>query len=143
MIALLGFPAKPPKALNYMYNTYDLIYIDKEGKQVLLNQKEVLDALARHKEQARFVPGAIEKGEEAAIAELASALKKWLEAQATAEEIRADGTVKPRAGSETKDLLSKLKTGDSAALSRVKQNISMSAQYQPPNVDLITWFLVN
>ncbi|MEI7590415.1 MAG: C-terminal helicase domain-containing protein, partial [Deltaproteobacteria bacterium] len=143
IVALLGFPAKPPKALNHEYGTYDLIYINKEGKQVLLNQKEVLDALSQHKDKARFVPEAIEKGEEAAIAELVSTLKKWLEAQSTEEEVLADGTVKKRAGSETIDILSKLKTGDSAALSRVKQNISVSNKYQPENFDLITWFLVN
>ena len=143
IIALLGFPAKPPKALNHEYGPYDLIYINKEGKQVLLNQKEVLDALSQHKDKARFVPEAIEKGEESVISELVSTMKKWLEAQSTEEEILADGTVKKRAGSETLDILSKLKTGDSAALSRVKQNISMSDKYQLENFDLIAWFLVN
>lgn len=102
-----------------------------------------MDALSQHKEQSRFVPDAIEKGEENAIGELVNTLKKWLDAQSTEEEILADGTVKKRAGSETKDILSKLKTGDSAALSRVKQNISMSEKYQLQNFDLITWFLVN
>ncbi|WP_164994287.1 helicase-related protein [Candidatus Kuenenia stuttgartiensis] len=143
IIALLGFPAKPPKALSYEYQTYDLIYIDKEGKQVLLNQKEVLDALSLHKEESRFVPEAIEKGEEEAIGGLVNTLKKWLEAQSTEEEILEDGTVKKRAGSETKDILSKLKTGDSLTLTRVKQNISVSEKYQLQNFDLITWFLVN
>lgn len=142
IIALLGFPAKPPKTLNHEYNTYDLIYIDKEGKQVLLNQKEVLDALSQHKNKIRYVPDAIEKGEESAIGELVITLKKWMDAKSTEEEILADGTIKKRAGSETKDILSKLKTGDSAALSRVKQNISMSDKYQLQNFDLITWFLV-
>ncbi|MBD3345707.1 MAG: hypothetical protein GF401_11660 [Chitinivibrionales bacterium] len=80
IIALLGFPSKPPKAVDHEYRTYDLKYIDKQGKQVLLNQKEVLE----------------------------------------------DGTVKKRAGSETKDILAKLKTGDSKAVNRVKDNISVS-----------------
>jgi len=143
IIALLGFPAKPPNTLNHAYTTHELIYIDHAGQPVLLNHKEVLDALARHKEQPRCVPDAIEKGEETAIAELANALKKWLETQGTEEEKLADGTVKQRAGADTKDLLSKLKTGDSAAFTRVKQHISMSAKFQHQNVDLIAWFLVN
>lgn len=143
IIALLGFPAKPPKAISHEYNTYDLIYIDKEGKQVLLNQKEVLDALSQHKDETRYVPDEIEKGEEVAIGVLVSILKKWLDAQSSEEETLPDGTVKKRAGFETKDILSKLKTGDSAALSRVRQNISMSDKYQLQNFDLITWFLVN
>lgn len=37
------------------------------GEPVLLNQKEVLDALTFHKEKERFVPDAIDKGEEKAI----------------------------------------------------------------------------
>ena len=45
IIALLGYPSKPPKVQNHIYQTYDLIYINQDGKPVLLNQKEVLDAL--------------------------------------------------------------------------------------------------
>jgi superfamily II DNA/RNA helicase len=143
IIALLGFPSKPPKAVDHEYRTYDLIYIDKKGKQVLLNQKEVLDALAEHKEEERFVPNSIEKGEPSAIAELVSALKGWLGSQATEEEVLEDGTVKKRAGRETKDILAKLKTGDSKAVNRVKDNISVSDKYRLQNFDLITWFLVS
>ena len=143
IIALLGFPSKPPKAVDHEYRTYDLIYIDKRGKQVLLNQKEVLDALSEHKDEERFVPDSIEKGEPSAIAALVSALKGWLDSQATEEEVLEDGTVKKRAGSETKDILAKLKTGDSKAVNRVKDNISVSDKYRLQNFDLITWFLVN
>lgn len=143
IIALLGYPSKPPKALNHEYQTYDLIYINKNGKQVLLNQKDVLDALAQHKEKSRFVPDAIERGEESAIKELVSSMKKWLESQSTEEELQEDGTVKKRAGLETKDILGKLKTGDSSAIKRVKKNISVSDKYKLQNFDLITWFVVN
>jgi len=45
IIALLGYPAKPPKTINYNYQYHNLIYINKEGSSVLLNQKEILDAL--------------------------------------------------------------------------------------------------
>jgi hypothetical protein len=144
IIALLGFPSKPPKAVEHEYSTYDLIYINKQGEQILLNQKEVLDALSEHKEEEeRFVPDNIEKGEPSAIAELVSALKSWLDSQATEEKVLEDGTVKKRAGSETKDILAKLKTGDSKAVKRVKANISVSDKYQLQNFDLITWFLVS
>lgn len=143
LIALLGYPAKKPKALNHEYTMYDLIYIDREGRQVLLNQKEVLDALSRHKDKVRVVPDAIEKGEETAISELVSALKKWLESQATEEEVLEDGTVKKHAGSETKNILSGLKTGDKSALKIVKENIKVSDKYQLQNFDLITWFVVS
>ncbi|MDZ4329706.1 MAG: helicase-related protein, partial [Flavobacterium sp.] len=39
LIALLGYPAKPAKTMNHEYKVFDLIYINKQGKMVLLNQK--------------------------------------------------------------------------------------------------------
>ena len=32
IIALLGYPARPSKATEHQYQTYDLIYIDMNGK---------------------------------------------------------------------------------------------------------------
>lgn len=142
LIALLGFPSKPPKTINHQYKVFDLIYIDKKGKQVLLNQKEVLDALTHHKDKDRFVPESIDKGDEIAIQELVSALKGWLDIQAIDEQIMEDGTVKKVMGAEAKDLLSKLRKGDKNALSRVKQNIKVEGKFQLDNFDLIIWFLV-
>ncbi len=143
IIALLGYPAKPPKTINHEYSTYDLIYINENGEQVLLNQKEVLDALSYHKDKERHVPDGVERGEEAAISGLVVSIKNWLDSQATEEEILDDGTVRKRAGAETKDILGKLKTGDSTALKRVKENVRVSDKFKPENFDLITWFLVN
>jgi len=54
-----------------------------------------------------------------------------------------DGSVKKRAGVETQSILAGLKTGDSSAIERVKQNISVNEKYQPQNFDLITWFIVS
>jgi superfamily II DNA/RNA helicase len=143
IIALLGYPSKPPKALNHKYQTYDLIYINKNGKQVLLNQKEVLDALSQHKKEARFVPGKIERGEQAAIKELVTVMQKWLDSQSAEEELQEDGTIKKRAGAETKNILAGIKEGAGSAFKRVKQNISVSDKYKLQNFDLIAWFLVN
>src|SRR5690606_17325896 len=56
LIALLGYPARPAKSPQHEYKIFDLIYINKQGKMVLLNQKEVLDALTHHKDKGRFVP---------------------------------------------------------------------------------------
>lgn len=143
IIALLGYPARPPKVTDYNYQTYDLIYINKEGKNILLNQKEILEALAYHKEKDRFVPDAVEKGEEITISKLVSAIKQWLNSQSIEEEKQENGTIKKRVGAETKDILAKLKTGDSSAVQRIKKNIKASDKYRIHNFDLITWFLVN
>ncbi len=143
IIALLGYPARLPKVQNHIYQIYDLIYINNEGTPVLLNQKEVLDALTLHKNEARYIPEPIDRGDEAAIAELANSLKNWLNRQSFEEEKQEDGTIKKTMGVKAKDLLSKLKTGDKEAIKSINQNIKVSDKYQVDNFDLIIWFLVN
>lgn len=142
LIALLGYPARPAKATQHEYKVFDIIYINKLGKLVLLNQKDVLDALTHHKDKDRFVPDAIDKGEDAAIQGLVNALKAWLDSQAAEEQVQEDGSTKKVMGTEAKDLLSKLRKGDKDALLRVKQNIKVDEKFQLDNFDLITWFLV-
>ncbi|MCK9452124.1 MAG: SNF2-related protein [Bacteroidales bacterium] len=142
MIALLGYPSKPPKVQDHIYQSYNLIYINQHGEPVLLNQKEVLDALTLHKDESRFVPAAIDRGEEKAIQNLVSSIKAWLKKQAIEEEKQEDGTTRKKMGAEAKDLLSKLKTGDKDALKRIQQNVLVSDKFQPDNFDLIAWFLV-
>jgi ERCC4-related helicase len=143
IIALLGYPSKPPKVQNHIYQTYDLIYINRDGKPVLLNQKEVLDALTLHKDESRFIPAAIDKGEENAIQNLVDSIQTWLKNQAVEEEKQDDGTTKKKMGAEAKDLLSKIKSGDQDALKRISQNVKVSEKYKVDNFDLITWFLVS
>lgn len=143
LIALLGYPARPAKSPEHEYKVFDLIYINKQGKLVLLNQKDVLDALTHHKDKDRFVPDAVDKGDDAAIQELVSAIKAWLNSQASEEQVQEDGTTKKVMGTEAKDLLSKLRKGDKDALSRVKQNVKVDEKFQLDNFDLITWFLVS
>jgi superfamily II DNA or RNA helicase len=142
IIALLGYPSKPEKQQDHTYKTFDIIYIDYKGEMVLLNQKEILDAITYHKDRERFVPDAIDKGDESTIQELVNALKKYLDSQATETEVQADGTVKKSMGREAKDVLDKLRKGDKGALARVKQNVKVDEKYQLDNFDLITWLLV-
>ena len=143
LIALLGYPARPAKSPQHEYKVFDLIYINKQGKLVLLNQKDVLDALTHHKDKDRFVPDAVDKGDDAAIQELVSTIKAWLNSQASEEQVQEDGTTKKVMGTEAKDLLSKLRKGDKDALSRVKQTVKVDEKFQLDNFDLITWFLVS
>jgi len=142
LIALLGYPSKPPKTENHVYQSYDLIYIDNKGKPVLMNQKEVLDALTIHKEEPRYIPRGIDTGEEKEIQMLADAVSNWLQNQAVEEEKQEDGTNLKKMGSEPKDLLSKIKSGDKNALKRIAQNMKVTDKFQIDNFDLITWFLV-
>lgn len=142
LIALLGYPARTAATIKLEYKSYDLIYINMKGKLVLLNQKDVLDALTFHKDRDRYVPNDIDRGDESAINELAYAIKTWLQNQAVDERVMEDGKTKKTMGKEIRNLLSKLRKGDRDALSRVKQNIKVDEKFQPENFDLITWFLV-
>ncbi len=142
IIALMGYPAKPDKSKDHDYKVFELIYIDNNGEQILLNQKEVLDAITHHKDLERFVPNAIDNGDETAIQILVTALKKYLDRQKADVEKQADGSEKKVMGKESKDLLAKLRKGDKKAVERVKQNVTVDEKYQLTNFDLITWFIV-
>ena len=143
IVALLGYPAKPSKKLDHQYQVFDLIYIDKSGKLVLNNQKEVLDFLNVNKDQERFVPDAVDRGEQVAIAELVNALKSWLSSQAVQTEVMDDGTEKKTMGNAPRELLGKLKKGDKMASATIKQNVKIDEKFQSDNFDLVAWFLVS
>ncbi len=143
LIALLGYPSKPAKANNFEYKGYELIYIDHSGKSVFLNQKEVLDALAKHKEEVRFVPQAIDQGEPKSIEHLSNALTTWLKSQATEEEVQEDGTVKQKMGKASLDMLNKLKSGSKTTIQKLKDEGSATQKFNKDNFDLITWFIIS
>lgn len=143
IIALMGYPAKPDKSKDHEYKVFELIYIDNNGQLILLNQKEVLDAITHHKDLERFVPNLIDNGDEVEIQKLVSALKSYLHSQKAEIEKQADGSIKKVMGQESKDLLSKLRKGDKKAVERVKQNVTVDEKYQLTNFDLITWFIVS
>jgi hypothetical protein len=143
MIALLGYPCKPPKAINYEYKGYELIYIDYTGKSILLNQKEVLDILSKHKDENRLVAKSIDLGEQIAIEKLSNALISWLQNQQAEIEIQEDGTVKQKMGQASIDMLQKLKTGSKSTIEKIKVEGSASQKYNKDNFDLITWFILS
>ncbi|MEI6429737.1 MAG: helicase-related protein [Pseudanabaena sp. ELA607] len=142
IVALLGYPAKPSKKLDHQYQVFDLIYIDKSGKLVLNNQKEVLDFLTVNKDQERFVPDVVDRGEPVAIAELVSALKTWLSSQAVQTEVMEDGSTKQTMGTATRDLLGKIKKGNQMALDFIKQDGNVEQKFQVDKFDLVAWVLV-
>lgn len=143
LIALLGYPRKVAKGSDFKYRGYELIYIDNSGKSVLLNQKEVLDALAKHKEEFRYVPAAIDQGNPDSIELLSGALANWLKSQAVEEEVQEDGTVKQKMGKASLDLINKLKTGSKTAIQKLKDDGNASKKFSKENFDLITWFIVS
>ena len=143
LIALLGYPSKPQKSPDFRYKGHELIYIDYTGKTILQNQKEVLDALAHHKNKNRFVPKEVDNGDPVTIKKLSSALNSWLKSQATEEEIQEDGTLKQKMGKASLDMLDKLKSGSKTIIQKLKEEGSVSQKFHKDNFDLITWFIVS
>ncbi len=143
LIALLGYPARLPKKENHQYRSYEFIYIDENGEQVLQNHKEILEALAIHKDEARFVPKAIDPEDAQAIHKLSAQLEKWLQSQAVTLEVQDDGAVKERMGSSTLDIIEKLKKGKRSAINTIQTDGKIRDKYKKENFDLITWFIVS
>jgi superfamily II DNA/RNA helicase len=143
IIALMGYPTKPPKALSHQYKGHELIYINYQGEAVLLNQKEVLQALAKHKDENRKVPRSIDNGEPEAIKQLTNAIEAWLKSQTIEEEILEDGTVKQKMGTASLGMLNKLKSGSKAAINSLKNEGNPNEKFTKENFDLIAWFVVN
>ncbi|NUO84115.1 helicase, partial [candidate division KSB1 bacterium] len=143
IIALLGYPRKPPKAENFRYKSYELLYITMDGNTVLPNQKEILDALGLHKDAPRAVPAAIDRGEPEAVRRLSQALKTWLKSQIVEETEQDDGTTKQTMGKAQLELLNKLKSGSKAAARQIQEEPPISERYAADNVDLIVWFIVS
>ncbi len=110
---------------------------------VLNNQKEVLDFLTVNKDKARFVPPAVDRGDQVAIAELVTALKSWLSSQAVQTEVMADGTTKQTMGTAARDLLGKIKKGNQLALDVIKQDGNVEQKFQVDKFDLVAWVLVS
>ncbi|MES2649848.1 MAG: helicase-related protein [Bacteroidota bacterium] len=141
IIVLLGSPSKPAYAKEHVYKQYELLYLDSDGKQVLLNQKEVLDALAAHKEEERMVPAPIDRGDADAIESLQRSLQNWIRRQEVIEEVQENGEVKERMGQAGLDLLNKLKAGQKSAVETIVKEKALGNNNT--SYDLITWFVVS
>ncbi len=143
LICLLGYPAKPQKIVDYEYKSYELIFIDMEGNQQLLNQKEVLAFLGSYRESKREGTERIDEGDEETIKKLSSSLKNWLNSQAYTEEEQEDGTKKKTMGKADKDMLDKIADGDTQTTKQMKDNKTSAEKYKECNFDLICWFLIS
>jgi hypothetical protein len=145
IIALMGYPAKPPqsKINTFTYRSYELIYINHQGEPLLLNQKEVLDALAKHKMEERFVQKDIDDGKPEAIKQLSDSISCWLKSKAIQEETQEDGSIKQMAGPAAIDLINKIKPGSKEAIQQLKTDGKPADKFTKENFDLITWFIVS
>lgn len=142
IIALLGYPARKSGDEISAYQSYDLIYIDREGRDVLFNPKDVLEALGQHKDNARTVPKGLDQGDSHELSVWANALRNWLHNQTITEVEDENGENKQLAGTATMDLITEIQQGNRAGSQALKQGESFEDRYKEHNVDLILWFAV-
>jgi len=141
IIAFLGYPKKDFKNKSYKY--FELIYIDKEGNEVLSNQKEVLEFLSIHKELCRYVDPRIDNGEKETIESLSNSLNKWFENKIKNVEKDEFGNEKSTMSDAGKDILNKLKQGNKKIIDKIKTEGPIESYYSKDKYDLITWFIVS
>ena len=143
LIALLGFPAQKKYSADFHYKSHHLIYIDFEGNLVSNNQKIILDQLAKHYKEDRYVPEKIESADTETLAKLSNALRKWADAKAKNVEIQEDGTQKELMNQTQLDFIKNLQKGKKSAMEQVKNDKLDFDKYDFDKLDLVAWFVVS
>jgi ERCC4-related helicase len=130
IVAMLGCPKRQEDMKDHVYNEIHILHqpIDKSQTTVILqNRQEILNLLRHHKEENRYVPDEIEKGNPDKLKKLANAINAWLKAQ-----------VMPIAIDEIQNLFSKNSTMKTISPERQK----LEEKFKAENFDLITWFII-
>lgn len=132
IVAVLGYPKKPDEAIDHVYDEIHLLHQSiedgKSGKLILNNNQEILTMLRNHKQEARFVPKNIDKGDQASLDKLAAALGSWVKSQTT-----------PIAVNQILDLFS----GDVSPKKITPEQKKLEEKFQSENFDLINWFVIS
>lgn len=141
LIALLGTPPKKPKEQKN-YKSLRLIYINKNGEEIFLNDKEILQYLNEVKDLERYGCEKLDVGETSEVKKYADSIQNWFASQQS--EIHKDekGNTVTTAGKESLSVLDKLKKGKKEALETVKSNEKITNKYSKENWDLVAWLTV-
>ena len=132
IVAALGYPRRPPETNDHSYSEIILLhqnYADgKVQSSSFKNNQEILAFLRHHKDEKRFVPDAVEKGEKSALDALAGAVSHWITAQARPEAARVmDG----------------LFSGDISPKTLTPDTKKSEEKFKAENFDLINWFVIS
>ena len=141
MISLMGSPPKNAKEKK-SYKKLRLVYIDKSGKEILLNDKEILQYLNEVKDLERYGCEKLDIGETSEVNKYAYALEKWFESQQSETHLDENGNPVKTAGKESLSMLDKLKKGKKDAFANLKSNEKITDKYNKENWDLIAWLTV-
>ena len=141
IIALLGSPVRKAKQKK-AYQQLKLIYVDAQGKEILVNEKEILHYLSQQKNASRYGCEKLDIGDPEEVKHYANALAQWFEHQQANTVVDEEGHTKKVAGKASLDMLDQLSKGKKTAIEEMKNTQTMSTKYNKDNWDLITWLIV-
>ena len=141
IIALLGSPVRKAKQKK-AYQQLKLIYVDAQGKEILVNEKEILHYLSQQKNAPRYGCEKLDIGDPEEVKHYANALAQWFEHQQANTIVDEGGHTKKVAGKASLDMLDQLSKGKKTAIEEMKNTQTMSTKYNKDNWDLITWLIV-
>lgn len=141
IIALLGSPVRKAKQKK-AYQQLKLIYVDAQGKEILVNEKEILHYLSQQKNAPRYGCEKLDIGDPEEVKHYANALAQWFEHQQANTVVDEEGHTKKVAGKASLDMLDQLSRGKKTAIEEMKNTQTMSTKYNKDNWDLITWLIV-
>ena len=141
IIALLGSPVRKAKQKK-AYQQLKLVYVDAQGKEILVNEKEILHYLSQQKNAPRYGCQKLDIGDPEEVKHYANALAQWFENQQANTVVDEDGHTKKVAGKASLDMLDQLGKGKKIAIEEMKNTQTMSTKYNKDNWDLITWLIV-
>ena len=141
IIALLGSPVRKAKQKK-AYQQLKLIYVDAQGKEILVNEKEILHYLSQQKNAPRYGCEKLDIGDPEEVKHYANALAQWFEHQQANTVVDEEGHTKKVAGKASLDMLDQLSKGKKTAIEEMKNTQTMSTKYNKDNWDLITWLIV-
>lgn len=141
IIALLGSPVRKAKQKK-AYQQLKLVYVDAQGKEILVNEKEILHYLSQQKNAPRYGCEKLDIGDPEEVKHYANALAQWFEHQQANTVVDEEGHTKKVAGKASLDMLDQLSKGKKTAIEEMKNTQTMSTKYNKDNWDLITWLIV-
>jgi len=141
IIALLGSPVRKAKQKK-AYQQLKLIYVDAQGKEILVNEKEILHYLSQQKNAPRYGCQKLDIGDPEEVKHYANALAQWFEHQQANTVVDEEGNEQKVASTQSVNLLKNMLKGKKEAIKEVKTNEKSSEKYDKNNWDLITWLIV-
>lgn len=128
IIALLRYKHTPPGEKPEHF----LLYASADSGTHLLNHHDVLGILKRHKKDNRYVPAAIERSDESALAGLAAQIGAWLDKKAGKQ-----------AEAGIRDLFEFGLPDTPTEKEKTKDQRLLEEKFRKENFDLITWFILS